>query len=319
MTRTLLHRPLQMLCIVLTGWVIGWLAIGVDNVSLGDEATIEMSPVPTSNNNMAMNAAVGIFDRSNSEVSRRLASYHSDANGRWAQPPVKTEPAKSVPLRLKTPHGIIRIKLSVTLDQLTPEESIEKLLDKIIQRAIIQRVGVQRAGDQGQQTNDSEPQPQKVSGKDDEAEESSVTATNYTRDSVLAKLERLVRATGAESADRDELKWMLEQWRPGPVWLIARDSVAPPHRLAEPLLSWLDVDEDGGLSKLEIEGFSERIDRLDTDRNGIVYRRELDSALARPGRTNGKAIPATNWSLAWDNSDSADELHSDLAVISVQS
>jgi hypothetical protein len=288
-----------------------------------DEVSVPMLPVNTSGIEDSMGAVVGIYDRDTNEATRKLAAYLADANGNWTQPIVQNSGSRSfVPLRLNTPSGMVRIELSVTIEGATPEQSIDALLDEVIKRASDDSVdplpNVSATKDSNDDANgahvnndvpsDTEsPKHSELASTEtaaeDQQEEPTVEATAYVRDSLLAKLERLVRATGATGADRDELRWMLDQWRPGPLWLISRDAVSPPQRLVDPVLSWLDNDRDGNLDAEEQNDIVNRLVRLDTNRDRIVLMAELDAAILRDRRPKVKSAPRLTWNLAWDNSE----------------
>ncbi|EMI40603.1 EF-hand domain-containing protein [Rhodopirellula sp. SWK7] len=269
---------------------------------IADEVSVPMVTGASSPVSTTMNATIGIYNTAATEANRRLSDYDADANGQWTQPKTRSSSSNQfVPLRLETPSGMIRIELSVLIDGMTPEQNVEKLLDQVIDRA-------GKTTDPPTRSINVDASFSEDINKDESnqtADESSVTPTTYVRDTVLTKLERFIGATGAEGADREELRWMLDQWRPGPLWLIARDAVSPPQRSFEPLLSWLDLDRDGNLDAAEQAEIPARLNRLDDNRDRIVQTTELEAAIARDRRTPIRAETQTRWSLQWADVDAA--------------
>ncbi|KAA1257874.1 transaldolase/EF-hand domain-containing protein [Rubripirellula obstinata] len=256
-------------------------AFAADDRSPDKQITAAMLPVAV-NNGMTTSPAFGIYRADGDSATRKLAGYETDASGQWMLPTVIAGSERDhVPLVLQTPHGNLLIRMSVLIDGLSPERATEKLLDEVIERA-----GVE-------QPIATESKPS------DNTKEVTVTPSAYDRDSVLTKLERLVRATGVQTADREELNWMLDQWRPGPLWLIARDSVSPPSQLVEPLAAWMDLDRDGVLQNSEWQGLSERLKQLDSNRDRIVTLVEVQENFSKNMRTRRSTAPSLDWNLAW--------------------
>jgi hypothetical protein len=273
----------------------------VDSTAFAEEdsatkVSSAMLPI-TRNNNLASGLNFGVYQTTSDSAGRKLAAFQSDSNGHWVLPKVtvsEDQKRNHVPLMLKTPHGNIRIKLSVLVDGFSPERATENLLDQVIKGA----------GDEASKAEKDLPTtlPQSVPAEEPktESEETTVAPKAFQRDSVLTKLERLVCATNAEAADREELHWMLDQWRPGPLWLIARDSVSPPQTIPGRWVTWMDSDSDAMLRKSEWEGLANRIRRLDSNRDRIVTLAELDEHLKRNSRRHQSSAPHLDWGLAWD-------------------
>lgn len=252
-----------------------------DDRSPDKQITAAMLPVAV-NNGMTASPAFGIYRVDGDSATRKLAGYETDASGQWMLPTVIAGSERDhVPLVLRTPHGNLLIRMSVLIDGLSPERATEKLLDEVIERA-----GVE-------QPIATESKPA------DNTKEVTVTPSAYYRDSVLTKLERLVRATGVQTADREELNWMLDQWRPGPLWLIARDSVSPPSQLVEPLAAWMDSDRNGVLQNSEWQGLPERLKQFDSNRDRIVTLVEVEENFSKNMRTRRSTAPSLDWNLAW--------------------
>lgn len=283
-------------------------ALLADDLDPARHATAAMLPV-TPDNSMATGLALGIYSSGISDAAnRKLASYETDASGQWILPTVTVNAETNhIPLVLKTPQGLIRIRLSVLVNGLSPEQATEKMLDQVITRAGTEIAVETKTEPKTEETSEAAKEPSAPSleatqsNELPDADEATVTAAEYSRDSVLTKLERLVRATGAEAADREELRWMLDQWRPGPLWLIARDSVSPPRQLTEPLVAWMDSDRDGVVQKSEWQNLSQRLRALDSNRDRIVRVNELEENSAKIVAKTRSAAPRLDWNLAWDS------------------
>lgn len=271
--------------------------------------TIPLPEIPPTNNNSMM-ATLGVYDPASQTSAQKLAAYATDAGGQWLLP------SSQVALRLDTPRGHRLIRLTVQVDALDPTQGTEALLQQVIQKASEPEAETAETKTMDTESvSESESKPsssgapvQPSADADEESEsEPTVAAARYNRDSVLAKLERLVRATGAEQADLEELAWMLDQWRPGPLWLLSRDSMTPPPRSPDPLWVWLDKDGDGSLSSAEMESVNKRWNELDTNGNRIVERQELESWLIRNPKHFSKTAPGPAWKLAWTDAETPDD------------
>ena len=93
---------------------------------------------------------------------------------------------------------------------------------------------------------------------------------------------------------------MLDQWRPGPIWLIDRASVNPPRLPLESLAVYLDQDRDASFSFQEIDALTSRFDRIDLDRDRIITQEEMDSAANQIYKNNPFPAPRFDWKLAWN-------------------
>lgn len=267
--------------------------------------SIPLPEIPPTNNNSMM-ATLGVYDPASQTSAQKLAAYATDASGQWLLP------SSQVALRLDTPRGHCLIRLTIQVDALDPTQGTEALLQVIQKASEPEPETAETTTMEKQSVSNSKPSPsgapvQPSADADEESEnEPTVAAARYHRDSVLAKLERLVRATGAEQADLEELAWMLDQWRPGPLWLISRDSMTPPPRSPDPLWVWLDKDGDGSLSSAELESVNKRWNELDTNGNRIVERQELESWLIRNPKHFSKTAPGPAWKLAWTDAETSD-------------
>ncbi|EMI56131.1 calmodulin [Rhodopirellula sallentina] len=275
---------------------------------LAGEASVPMARTATTGDDTSM-ISTGVYNSAIAEANRRLLDYDADANGQWSQPTTRNVDNHSVvPLELRTPRGVIQISLSVFIDGNTPQQHVEKLLSETIDRA-------DGHSNEKTITSNETSQSENPTQTQDEDATSAVRPKAYVRDSVLTKLERFVSATGTVDVDKDELRWMLDQWRPGPVWLIARDAVSPPRPAFEPLLTWLDRDRDGNLSSDEIASLPEQLKRLDNDRNRIVSTAELQSAVARDRRPPIHSAARTQWNLRWAKPTSESSANTTLATL----
>ncbi|MFG0290915.1 MAG: calmodulin [Rhodopirellula sp. JB044] len=277
--------------------------------ALAGEASVPMARTATTGNDTSMTTSTGIYNSEIAEANRRLLDYDADANGQWSQPTTRNVDDHSVvPLELRTPRGVIQINLSVFIDANTPQQHVEKLLSETIDRAA-------EHSDEKTTTSSDASQNEDPTQAQDEDATPVVRPRAYVRDSVLTKLERFVSATGTADVDKDELRWMLDQWRPGPVWLIARDAVSPPRPAFEPLLTRLDRDRDGNLSSDELASVPEQLKRLDNDRNRIVSTAELQSAVARDRRPPIQSAARTQWNLRWAKPTSESSANTPLAKL----
>lgn len=252
-----------------------------------------------------MGSSIASLNRPEDDASRRLSAYHADASGQWSVPPSVSQylPERSgvdghldeshrryVPLVLNTPAGTIGLQVSVSINGQSPEQLEHEFIQSVL-------------------NSEASGSTEKALGSEDlRGSDSSVIARRYARDSIATKLKRLVATT---NADADELAWMLEQWRPGPLWLITRDAMSPPARMVEPLVRWLDLNDDGLIDSDEWSNDSKRWQRVDTNRDRVIERTELTSAIERRGSSSGELSPRWDWNLAWGSATPIDRSSAD--------
>ena len=88
---------------------------------------------------------------------------------------------------------------------------------------------------------------------------------------------------------RDEARWLLAQWSPGPALLILKSGFGAERAGYAPVHTALDLDSDKRLSAEEIEAANQALWRRDADENGVLELGELDrTALVTSLRDNAR-------------------------------
>lgn len=125
--------------------------------------------------------------------------------------------------------------------------------------------------------NDDSSQSEVVSSDDPNP---SVSVAFYQRDDLRTKLLRFVASTGVANTDLDELGWMLDHYRPGPLWLLGRTPRLAKVSVREPLFSSLDSNHDGAIDKDEAAAISKILMAADRDRRESTSWQEVQQFMA---------------------------------------
>ena len=102
------------------------------------------------------------------------------------------------------------------------------------------------------------------------------------RGPIAARLARYV-AQQEGQVPRDEVRWLLAQWTPGPVLMQLRHGYASERAAMAPLVAWIDRDGNGKLSRVEMDAVQTGMRRTDINGDDLVDVRELQR-----GRSGGK-------------------------------
>lgn len=106
---------------------------------------------------------------------------------------------------------------------------------------------------------------EKVPPDRDADEDSTENEAAKNRSDAVARLVRYMKRQ-EDSVDRNEARWLLAQWTPGPALLNLRHGFGSERANIAPLWALLDRDQDGILSQEELSAASERL--ADADANG---------------------------------------------------
>jgi Ca2+-binding EF-hand superfamily protein len=279
------------------------LAFSFGTNGFAEELTVDLVRVPATADD-GMNTTIASLNRPEDLATAQLSAYHADANGQWSQPRLQStdDPAiRFVPLMLRTPTVCVQLDLSVLINGLDLEQTQLAFIQSVLKNAAKRNPADTASSQSHPLTKDvtASEVPTNESAPDELSETNpTVTASVYSRGPIAAKLERLVATT---DADAEELTWMLKQWRPGPLWLIARDAVMPPRRVTEPLVCFLDKNQNGILESNELDHDPSRWNSIDRDRNQVIEETEFVSA-ARKLRSHSQfQAPRWQWNLAWTN------------------
>ena len=113
-----------------------------------------------------------------------------------------------------------------------------------------------------------------ASGLDAEAEETGVRSRVYQRVGSRQRLMQYAALAGG-GLKRDEARWLLAQWTPGPAFLMLRPGFAAERAGDAPVLAVLDQDADDRLSAEEVANAYEALRRCDTDGDDMLQTSEL--------------------------------------------
>lgn len=250
-------------------WTLGALLMCLMNVSSSEDdieplarcrlQTIPTPPEPA----MADGLVIRPAQRPDSIIN---ANYRRDRSGDWDVPYGVTADDAGVCLLLITPDGPLFMHLTILVDGM----SFRKTREGWIEQALLSEA----------QAEVSE-EPEVATAQTDEAsegsinEESSSTAVEiFQPTAVLARLQKYA-AQPALKVDRDEARWLLAQWSPGPTLLELRSKFAIERSRIAPLWAALDADANGELSPDEMNDPVSRIRSLDHDEDDWVNTAEL--------------------------------------------
>lgn len=242
---------------------------------------------------------MGVMDMSGDQIQKRLSAYQHDVNGGWHQP--QSNETTFARLSLKFGEQDIQLDVDFRVDQL-PSIAVNRVyLESVVSSAATGGAVPESPGDQRVTTRSAL-----------ESDDPVTEVSTYQRDNTTTKLARFMANTGPEKPDIDELNWMLDQYRPGPLWLLTRSPLVTEFSVREPLFAHFDLNQDGILDAEEVDAIAEVIKSADRDGN--------DSTSLGEMKRRSKSLPPTfrappnafDW--AWESPDVLERVPADCKI-----
>ena len=231
-------------------------------------------------------------------ADNKVASYYKRGpDGDWVVPRQVDRSDPRVLLLLMAPHKPLVLEVSIFVDGKPFPHHREAWIDDAL--AIVNQDKKEIGGDnpsatqKGPSTDLTDASPADASAADTsaadtsaadasavdaEAKETAVRSRVYQRAGSRQRLLQYAALAGGE-LERDEARWLLAQWTPGPALLMLRPGFAAERAGDMPVLAVLDQDADGRLSIEEVANAYEALRRCDTDEDDMLQTSELVRAL----------------------------------------
>ncbi len=220
------------------------------------------------------------------------ANYRRDPSGDWNVPGEISGDNPDIRLLLMTPNGPLLILLSINVDGESFRMTRERWIDDALQgrNSTEEQVATDKTVDQ---TADE-------SGTDDEEskEADGISPQRFRPAEALTRLQKYAAQPGIE-VGREEARWLLAQWSPGPTLLELRPNYAMDRSRSASLWAALDKNSDAELSAEEVSSAMTRLQALDDNEDDWVDEPELTES---PLITSWTAFPvatvlneATDW------------------------
>ena len=253
-------------------------------------------------------------------VAMPLADYRRDRGIDWRVP--KNVDVKDPGIRclLMCPGGPYIIDLQMFIDGKPFRMQREHVIERAEATANRKRRddSSDHLVDSGTTTETSAPKDRTKTDNDVESGETATDKPPATSPS--PSVARLVRymSSQPDPVDRNESRWLLSQWTPGPALLELRDGFAAERATIAPVWRLLDRDQDGYLSTEEFSSAEERLISADGDGDDDVDLGELrNSTLGRRSseKARAKSHLRTPWRLLVTLGDHTDwaALYSDIS------
>ncbi len=225
------------------------------------------------------------------------ANYRRSRSGDWDVPADVDHNDPRVRLLLATPGGPIIVELLVSVDGRSFRAAREEWIDEALASA-------DPAGDPAAGSNSESSQPatdtQDTDGADEPSEPAGVSAETHEQSGARRRLRRYVRHSRID-VERDEARWLLAQWAPGPALLQLREDFAAERASFAPLWAILDVNGDHRLSREEVTSTTVRLWARDKNEDDWVDLAELTADRSpavqywRPRSLGTVLSDATDW------------------------
>ena len=267
------------------------------NVSLSEEsveplARCALQTVPTAPQpEMATGIVMRTTERPGSVI---VANYRRDRSGDWDVPFEIAGNDADVRLMLVTPDGPLLIKLTIHVDGNSFRQTRENWIDRALDP--------DTSADETVAVDDTEDAStaEAAGGAEANTEEESegTTAEVFRPTETFARLQKYATQPGLD-VGRDEARWLLAQWSPGPALLELRSEFAIERSRFAPLWIALDGDDNGELSQMEIENALSRIRALDHDEDDWVDTDELTDSPFIDSWTSFPLVTVLNETTDW--------------------
>ncbi len=233
------------------------------------------------------------------------ANYQRSPTGDWKVPSDVDADDSLVRLLLLTPGGPLLMDLSILVDGVSFRRTSEGwITDALTPKATVEEpsdapVDVNPSDD----ATDASSSTEVAAATEPEVEESEeaggTSAERFEPAAALARLQKYAAQPGLD-VGRDEARWLLAQWSPGPTLLELRPTFAAERSRLAPLWTALDEDRNGELSATEIASARTTLRGLDTDEDDWVDQSELTTSPLTAMWTSFPLVtclePNTDWS-----------------------
>ena len=229
-------------------------------------------------------------------IAKPLADYHRARGIDWRVPKDVDPDDPHIRCLLMCPGGPFVVDLRVLIDGRPFRMKREELIDQAQADSKTTREQVddlseataKAASDSDTKSTESKDQPTDDADVEEPTDAPDKTGSN----SLPAAAQRLVRylANQPEPVDRNEARWLMSQWTPGPVLLELRDGFAAERATIAPIWGILDGDRNGHLSTEEFSSAVERLINADSDADEVVEVSELRRFTGNNATATGASI-----------------------------
>lgn len=223
-----------------------------------------------------------------------MTNYRRTPRGDWEIPKNVDAGDSTVRLMLMTPSGPLLLDVSLLIDDAGFRSIRERWIDSAF-------AGTSKKPEE--QTSDELITAESVAADESSASQNKDVQDWQSNDAVTRLRNYVSQHASRPDADvsRNEARWLLSQWAPGPAFLELRPGFAGDRARLAPLWVALDTNTDGTLSSQEVSSATDRLRSLDTDEDEWVSEQELTdnvSPLAdlwRSAQLLNVVSPTTNW------------------------
>ena len=196
-------------------------------------------------------------------------NYRRGSSGDWDVPGEVSGDDPHVRLLLLTPDGPLCVLLSISVNGQSFRATRERWIDDALNGNAVTEEPVatvdQPASDEVEGT---------VAAPNESEETDGVSPQTFRPAAALSRLQKYAGQPGID-VGRDEARWLLAQWSPGPTLLELRANFAMDRAQVAPLWAALDQNGDGKLSADEVTSAKARLRSLDDDEDDWVDESEL--------------------------------------------
>ena len=250
--------------------------------------------LPSKATDMQMPAFAG-YVASGTQVDP-LSHYQRSRLGRWEVAKEAESDQSVFGVELQTPAGAIRIRFEATIDGQPFRAAREKTIDGLLKLA---------SGAPVEETASVQPKKLIEATEADDDQQEMPTAQTYVATSSRDRMVAYVQSRG-DRLTRHELRRRVADIAGGPALLRTNSAFGAQRNKTVTLFSFLDADEDGAISPKERSGAMKVLNDCDTNSNGQVEWRELQSALKSrktERQTDSTAFGWKNWNANQSGSD----------------
>ncbi len=221
------------------------------------------------------------------------ANYRRSRSGDWDVPADVDRNDPRVRVLLATPGGPMIVELLVSVDGRSFRATREEWIDAALAAA-------EPAADTEVEPSQSVTETGDAEDADEPSEPAGVSAETHEQSGAQRRLRRYVRHSRID-VERDEARWLLAQWVPGPALLQLREDFAAERASFAPLWAMLDENGDRQLSQEEIGSATARLRARDDNEDDWVDLAELTAGRPavvrawRPPSLGTVLSDATDW------------------------